>query len=106
MTTICVAAWRTGRTSRAQRPTNVDDVVAEVMAIAWRRLDDVRRTTRSLGLYRTAHNTVTNIQRAGRRRLRLVERLGAEPPAVHASENVDLARALTSLRPTIGRSCA
>jgi len=58
----------------------VDDVVAEVYATAWRRRADLDPATPPLPwLYGVAANTVRNLRRSDERRLRLVERIGAEP---------------------------
>ena len=59
---------------------DVDDVVAEVFTVAWRRLDDVPLGDRTLPwLYGTARRVLANHRRGGVRRLRLVDRLQREP---------------------------
>ena len=59
-------------------PTDADDLVADVLTVAWRRLDDVPRNAELPWLFGVAHRTLANQQRAARRRLRLVDRLQRE----------------------------
>ena len=72
---------------RTNDPAEADDVVAEVFTVAWRRRaqrhGDPRRQAAELPwLYGIASNVIRNQQRSNRRRLRLVERLGSQPPPV------------------------
>jgi RNA polymerase sigma factor (sigma-70 family) len=60
-------------------PTTVEaaDVAAETMLVAWRRIDDVPRGDQARPwLFGVARRVLANTHRAGRRRSRLVERLG------------------------------
>ncbi|MER7686785.1 sigma-70 family RNA polymerase sigma factor [Streptomyces sp. NPDC097610] len=57
----------------------VTDVVAEVFAIAWRRLDEIPRRAVLPWLYGVARRTLANAHRSNRRRLDLLEVLGGEP---------------------------
>lgn len=80
---------------RRVAPDQVDDVVSEVFATAWRRrreFDPARLPTDAAGatidpdraalpwLYGMAANVVRNLRRADGRHLRLVERIEAQPP--------------------------
>lgn len=76
-----------------------DDVVAEVFTVAWRRLDDVPATNELAWLYGVARRVVANQRRSGARRLHLVERLAAQPPAAAAEQDSDILDALARLRP-------
>ena len=65
---------------RTPSPADADDLVAEVYATAWRRRHELRADLSSLPwLYAVAGNLVRNARRAEGRRLRLVDRLAAEP---------------------------
>ncbi len=63
-------------------PVEVEDAVADIFTVAWRRLDKIRAGGEELRwLYGVARNVVSNSQRATRRRHNLsvkVSRLGAE----------------------------
>jgi len=81
---------------------DADDLVAEVLTIAWRRLDDVPRDDPVPWLFATARNVWRNGLRSNRRRDDLVRRLplpivqGPPPePADHSS--ADIRRALDAL---------
>ncbi len=74
-------------------PDDVDDLVAETLTVAWRRLDDVPDPALPW-LYGVAHKAIGNHLRSRRRGLRLVRRLAAEPAPV---ESADQARALDAL---------
>ena len=58
---------------------DVDDLVAEVFTVAWRRLDDVPAGNELPWLYGVAHRVLANQRRGSSRRLRLVEKLQREP---------------------------
>jgi RNA polymerase sigma-70 factor (ECF subfamily) len=60
-------------------PADADDLVAEVLTVAWRRLDDVPHDAALPWLFGVAHRTLANQRRSTRRRLALVERLEREP---------------------------
>ena len=59
----------------------IDDVVAETLTIAWRKLDAIPGEPATLPyLYGVAYRVIGNSLRAHRRHLRLLERVHAEPP--------------------------
>jgi RNA polymerase sigma factor (sigma-70 family) len=58
----------------------VDDLVADVLLVAWRRLDDVPSDSPLPWLYGVARNVQSNRARGERRRYRLVEAVAAQPP--------------------------
>ncbi|MEZ5408199.1 MAG: sigma-70 family RNA polymerase sigma factor [Acidimicrobiales bacterium] len=65
---------------RTPSPADADDLVAEVYATAWRRRHEIRADLSPLPwLYAVAGNLVRNARRAEGRRLRLVDKLAAEP---------------------------
>ncbi len=65
---------------RTPSPADADDLVAEVYATAWRRRHELRADLSPLPwLYAVAGNLVRNARRAEGRRLRLVDKLAAEP---------------------------
>lgn len=82
---------------------DVDDVVSETYTVAWRRRDEpVERDTPLPWLYGIAGNVLRNRSRAHRRRLRLVDRIGAQPTPVAAGDpaerpGADLRSALDQL---------
>ena len=79
-------------------PDDVDDVVAETLTVAWRRLDEVPEPALPW-LYGVAYKAIGNHTRSRRRRLRLVERLAAETAPFGASDSSSGAlEALASLR--------
>lgn len=65
----------------------VDDVVAEVFLVAWRRIDDVPADPReaTLWLYQIAQYTVANARRGARRRDALHDRLRGAAAAAHGA---------------------
>ena len=63
-----------------------DDLVAEVLTVAWRRLPVVPDGDGTLPwLYAVAHGILANQRRGLRRRLRLIERIAAQPVPVAPS---------------------
>lgn len=59
---------------------DVDDVVADVLTVAWRRLDDVPDGAAAMPwLYGVAHKTLANHHRSNHRRRRLTDRLASAP---------------------------
>ncbi len=87
---------------RRADPAVVDDVVAEVFLILWRRLADVPADDPLPWTYGIARNCLANSRRAAARQLRLVERLAQEPAGAHQEtqdDHTDVHEALASLRP-------
>lgn len=78
---------------------DVDDVVAEVFATAWRRLEDIPAEAALPWLYGVGHRTIANVRRSRSRRLRLVERLAAQAPTHITAEGPEVIDALARLRP-------
>lgn len=90
--------------SRRVRRQDVDDAVSEVFAVAWRRIDDVPDDgTELYWLYGVARNAIRNLDRSGRRRSRLVERLRSlgrsteETPEVQLVRSEEIRGVLTAL---------
>ena len=86
---------------RRTDPDTAQDVVAEALLVLWRRIDDVPVDDPLPWCYGVARRCLANAQRAGRRQLRLIEKL-AWHQQVHSSEEPalidrDLAAALQSL---------
>ena len=80
--------------------TNVEDVVAEVYLVAWRRLDDVPSPPEDqLWLFGVANKVIANHRRSVIRRSRLQTRLDQEPPglAPQAEPDDEVRAALRSL---------
>ncbi|MDH3190165.1 MAG: sigma-70 family RNA polymerase sigma factor [Acidimicrobiia bacterium] len=57
----------------------VDDVLSETLLVIWRRLEDVPRSEPLPWCYGVARRTLANNRRSATRRLRLVERVSAQP---------------------------
>jgi RNA polymerase sigma-70 factor (ECF subfamily) len=57
----------------------VDDVLAETLSVVWRRLDEIPSGASLPWCYGVARRMLSNHRRGDQRRLRLVERLSAEP---------------------------
>lgn len=66
-------------------PADADDLVAEVLTVAWRRLDDIPTGAELPWLYGVARRLLANQRRGASRRLRLLDRLQREPAAQPAS---------------------
>jgi len=62
----------------------VDDVLAATLSVVWRRLDEIPDGASLPWSYGVARKMLSNHRRGDQRRLRLVERLGAEPQHVGA----------------------
>lgn len=82
----------------------VDDLVSDVLLVVWRRLDEVPDGKVLPWCYGVARRVLSNHRRGESRRLKLVERLDAEPPpppSVVESEEGDLevSTALATLAP-------
>lgn len=65
---------------------SVDDVMADVFLVLWRRLDDVPQDDPLPWAYAVARGCVANAHRSVRRQLRLVERVGRLDPPLPAPE--------------------
>ncbi|HUY58503.1 MAG TPA: sigma-70 family RNA polymerase sigma factor [Solirubrobacteraceae bacterium] len=66
---------------RRSDPTTADDVLSEVFAVAWRRLDEVPADAEPW-LLASARRVLANSRRAERRRLALLDRLRTTTPQV------------------------
>jgi RNA polymerase sigma-70 factor (ECF subfamily) len=62
----------------------VDDVLAATLSVVWRRLDEIPDGASLPWSYAVARRMLSNHRRGDQRRLRLVERLRAEPQQVGA----------------------
>ena len=90
-------------------PSDVDDAVADIFLVAWRRIDDMPTGDRArLYLYGIARNVVSVHRRSSRRRLRLVTKAqavgsnptaGTEAQVVVRHEERMVLEALERLRP-------
>jgi len=78
----------------------VDDVLADVFLVVWRRLDDVPADEALPWCYGVAHLCLANARRSQRRRLELVDKLQREPSAPAPDDDPDLAEALAQLSET------
>lgn len=78
----------------------VDDVLADVFLVVWRRLDDVPADEALPWCYGVAHLCVANSQRGDRRRVQLVERMQQQPDAPAPEADAALAEALEHLSET------
>ena len=90
---------------RLRSPDDASDLVAEVFAIAWRRLDRVPAPPADrLWLYSVARRVLATQQRSNSRRMKLQSRLDAQPenhpePSIGDSESIDhVLAALADLR--------
>ena len=61
---------------------SVDDVLSETLMVVWRRLDEVPSDASLPWCYGVARRVLSHHRRGDQRRLRLVDRLTAEPPSV------------------------
>lgn len=91
--------------ARRAAPDAVEDLFAEVMAIAWRRRTDMPDEDQLPWLYGTARRVLANHRRSASRFGRLVERLNttgrapAVDPFAPQGPDVDLAAGLAALAP-------
>lgn len=67
----------------------VDDVLSETLMVVWRRLDEVPADATLPWCYGVARRLLGNHRRGQQRRLRLVDRLTAEPQNEGDSQGVD-----------------
>lgn len=79
--------------------SDVDDVVAEVLTVAWRRLDDIPPGADLPWIYGVARRTLANQRRSSERRLRLLNRIAHQPSVPTADDNGMLIAALSHLAP-------
>jgi RNA polymerase sigma-70 factor (ECF subfamily) len=85
--------------ARRAQPHDAEDVLAEVLLVLWRRLDDVPEEGALPWSYAVAHRCLANARRGQERRLTLLRRLRDEPPLPPApDEDPELAGALARLR--------
>ncbi len=89
---------------RRAAPDVVEDLFAEVMTTAWRRLDDIPADAEVPWLYGTARRVLANHRRANGRLGRLMERLSlvaptADPGVLPAGGDADLTSAMAGLAP-------
>jgi RNA polymerase sigma-70 factor (ECF subfamily) len=85
--------------ARRAGPHDAEDVLAEVLLVLWRRLDDVPDDGALPWSYAVAHRCLANARRGEERRLTLLRRLRDEPPLPPApDEDPELACALARLR--------
>ncbi|REK13113.1 MAG: sigma-70 family RNA polymerase sigma factor [Actinobacteria bacterium] len=88
---------------RRARADEVDDLLSETLLVVWRRLDEVPTQNTLPWCYGVARNVLSNHRRSEGRRLRVVERLEAEPwrgsvgDAGGASDDPALEQALLEL---------
>jgi RNA polymerase sigma-70 factor, ECF subfamily len=92
-------------TKRALAPdqSEIDDVVAEVYLVAWRRIDELPQSPQDrLWLFGVARNVVRNTKRSTNRRLLLVHRIHSQlrlPNGSSELSDVDVWAALRRLSP-------
>ncbi len=98
--------------TRALAPdqSEIDDVVAEVYLVAWRRIDELPQSPEDrLWLFGVARNVVRNTRRSTNRRLLLVHRIRRQPHPPDGSgepSDLDVTAALRRLSPTSAKSCS
>ena len=90
--------------ARRAAPDAVEDLFAEIMTTAWRRLDGIPVDAEVPWLYGTARRVLANHRRANGRLGRLMERLSlveraADPGPLRAGPDADLASAMAGLAP-------
>ena len=82
---------------RRVRPDQVDDTLADVFLVVWRRLHDVPADEPLPWCYGVARRCVANTHRSQRRRLELVDKLQRDRPAPAPDDDPALAEALDQL---------
>jgi RNA polymerase sigma-70 factor (ECF subfamily) len=86
---------------RRVRPEDVSDLLNDALLVIWRRLDEVPSDHPLPWSYAVAHRCLANHRRGERRRLRLVDRLAAQPrrheTLTNEAGHLDLTTALAEL---------
>jgi RNA polymerase sigma-70 factor, ECF subfamily len=85
--------------ARRAGPGEAEDLLAEVLLVLWRRLDDVPPEAGLPWAYKVAQGVLSNERRGQERRLKLLRRLRAEPPVALPDDDPPLREALARLRP-------
>lgn len=85
--------------ARRAAPQDAEDLLADVLLVLWRRLDDVPLEHALPWSYKVAQGCLANARRSEDRRLRLVRRLRDEPPTGPSDDDPALRAALERLRP-------
>lgn len=84
--------------NRRADPADAEDLLAEVMLVLWRRLDDVPTEHVLPWTYKVAQNCLSNARRGRQRHLKLLQRLRDEPPPGHDQADERVAAGLERLR--------
>lgn len=77
---------------------DVDDIVSDVLTVAWRRLEDVPPGRELPWTYGVARRTLANHRRSSERRSRLLDRIASERAAAAPDDNDAVIAALSRLR--------
>ena len=80
-------------------PSAVDDVLADVLLVMWRRVDDIPTEAELAWCYGVARGCLANTHRGAQRQRRLIHRLSQQPKPTSAppSEDPHLDAALAAL---------
>lgn len=82
---------------RRADPDTAADVLGDVLVVMWRRAAEIPAEAPLPWCYGVARRCLANSVRGAERRLRLVQRLAAEPDVPLPDDDPDLAAALTTL---------
>jgi RNA polymerase sigma-70 factor (ECF subfamily) len=83
---------------RRSHPSAADDVLADVLLVMWRRVDDIPAEAELAWCYGVARGCLANADRGVRRHLRLLGRIAEQPaPVPSSSDDPDLDEALAAL---------
>jgi len=86
--------------TRRADPADAEDLLAEVLLVLWRRLEDVPADGGLPWAYKVAQGVLANARRGQERRLKLLRRLRDEPPVGQAeADDPPLREALGRMRP-------
>lgn len=77
---------------------DVDDIVSDVLTVAWRRLEDIPPGRELPWTYGVARRTLANHRRSSERRSRLLDRIASERAAAQPHDNDTVIVALSRLR--------